>query len=148
MKKFIQIFITILCVFIMTSCTKFEVKEINKDLRVISYTYADGKIKLINQKFNSNHQAWYDAKCKKVEYKYFKEGFKYNFLNCTKENIIFTKTSLVKIIKLESQKPIILEDIVRKQTERPPGEPWDVEILKISTLQTYKIIRLEDIVRK
>ena len=95
MNSIKQIFFISICFLVLASCAKFEVKEVNKDLRIISYTYAEGKIKFINQKFNSKQNAWYEAKCLANEY---------YFLNCTKKNITFTKKSLTIIRSLEANK--------------------------------------------
>ena len=70
MNSIKQIFFISICFLVLASCAKFEVKEVNKDLRIISYTYADGKIKFINQKFNSKQNAWYEAKCLANEIEY------------------------------------------------------------------------------
>ena len=84
---------------VLASCAKFEVKEVNKDLRIISYTEAEGKIKFINQKFKSKQNAWYEAKCLVNEIEYY-------FLNCPKKNITFTKKSLTIIRSLEANKAL------------------------------------------
>ena len=97
MNSIKQIFFISICFLVLASCAKFEVKEVNKDLRIISYTYADSKIRVINQKFNSKQNAWYEAKCLVNEIEYY-------FLNCTKKNITFTKKSLTIIRSLEANK--------------------------------------------
>ena len=97
MKLIKQFFFILIYILILTSCAKFEVKEVNKDLRIISYTYEDGVIKFINQKFNSKQNTWLEAKCLNNKIKYY-------FLDCKKDNIIYTKTSLAIIKNLETNK--------------------------------------------
>ena len=84
MNSIKQIFFISICFLVLASCAKFSVKEVNKDLRIISYTYAEGKIKFINQKFNSKQNAWYEAKC-------LTNKIGHSFLNCTKKILLLQK---------------------------------------------------------
>jgi hypothetical protein len=124
MKFFYNLILVMILTIIFSSCAKLDIVELNKgkNARVISLTYNNsGEVKLINQKYNTKNNVWFEAKC---------EDENILFINCSKEKIFFTKLALTKINFLEeSKRDSINNDVSQegssendKSEEKPPED--------------------------
>ena len=90
--NFLKIFLIISLSIILTSCSNSVVVKIDKDKRIITREYKNGKVKIINQKFNSMYQQWLDVKCTSKET---------DFSKCEDDKIIYTKLAILKIREIQ-----------------------------------------------
>ncbi len=92
--SFLKIFLIINLSLVLASCSNYIIVKIDKDKRIITKELKNGKIKTINQKFNSLFHQWFDAKCASKET---------SFTNCDDEEIIFTKLANLKIREMQQK---------------------------------------------
>ena len=92
--NFLKIFLIINLSIVLASCSNSIVVKIDKDKRIITRELKNGKIKTINQKFNSLYHQWLDAEC---------TSKKTSFAKCDDEEIIYNPTFKIVsyIIKLK-----------------------------------------------
>ena len=89
---FFKIFLIINLSIVLASCSNYIIVKIDKDKRIITRELKNGKIKTINQKFNSLFHQWFDAECASKET---------SFTNCDDEEIIYTKLANLKIREMQ-----------------------------------------------
>ena len=90
--KFLKIFLIINLSIVLASCSNSIIVKIDKDKRIITRELKNGKIKTINQKFNSLYRQWFDAEC---------GSKKTSFDKCDDEEIIYTKLAIKKIKEIK-----------------------------------------------
>ena len=88
----LKIFLIINLSLVLASCSNSVVVKIDKDKRIITRELKNGKIKTINQKFNSLFHQWFDAECASKET---------SFAKCGSEEIIYTKLATIKIKEMQ-----------------------------------------------
>ena len=88
----LKIFLIINLSIVLASCSNSVVVKIDKDKRIIKRELKNGKIKTINQKFNSLFHQWFDAECASKET---------SFAKCGSEEIIYTKLATIKIKEMQ-----------------------------------------------
>jgi hypothetical protein len=88
----LKIFLIINLSIVLASCSNSVVVKIDKDKRIITRELKNGKIKTINQKFNSLFNQWFDAECASKET---------SFAKCGNEEIIYTKLATIKIKEMQ-----------------------------------------------
>ena len=88
----LKIFLLINLSIVLASCSNSVVVKIDKDKRIITRELKNGKIKTINQKFNSLFHQWFDAECASKET---------SFAKCGNEEIIYTKLATIKIKEMQ-----------------------------------------------
>jgi hypothetical protein len=89
---FLKIFLIINLSIVLASCSNSVVVKIDKDKRIITRELKNGKIKNINQKFNSLFNQWFDVECASKET---------SFAKCDDEEIIYTKLATIKIKEIK-----------------------------------------------
>ena len=90
--KFLKIFLIINISIVLASCSNSIIIKIDKDKRIITRELKNGKIKTINQKFNSLYRQWFDAECASKNT---------SFDKCDDEEIIYTKSATIKIKEIK-----------------------------------------------
>ena len=90
--KFLKIFLIINLSIVLASCSNSIIVKIDKDKRIITRELKNGKIKTINQKFNSLYHQWFDVEC---------GSKKTSFDKCDDEKIIYTKLATIKIKEIK-----------------------------------------------
>ena len=94
--NFLKIFLIINLSIVLASCSNSIIVKIDKDKRIITRELKNGKIKTINQKFNSLYHQWFEAECASKNT---------SFDKCDDEEIIYTKLAIIKIKEInEMQK--------------------------------------------
>ena len=88
----LKIFLIINLSIVLASCSNSVVVKIDKDKRIIKRELKNGKIKTINQKFNSLFHQWFDAECALKEI---------SFAKCGSEEMIYTKLATIKIKEMQ-----------------------------------------------
>jgi len=89
---FLKIFLIINLSIVLASCSNSIIVKIDNDKRIITRELKNGKIKTINQKFNSLFHQWFDAECASKEN---------SFTKCDDEKIIYTKSATLKILEMQ-----------------------------------------------
>ena len=79
---------------VLASCSNSIIVKINKDKRIITRELKNGKVKTINQKFNSLYYQWFDVECASKEI---------SFTKCDDEEIIYTKLADIKIKEMQKK---------------------------------------------
>ena len=92
--NFLKIFLIINLSIILASCSVSTIVKIDKDKRIITREFKNGKIKTINQKFNTLFHQWFDAECDSKET---------SFTKCNDDEIIYTKLATLKIREILKQ---------------------------------------------
>ena len=90
--NFLKIFLIINLSIVLASCSNSIIVKIDKDKRIITRELKNGKIKTINQKFNSLYHQWFDAEC---------SSKKTSFAKCDDEEIVYTKLATIKIREIQ-----------------------------------------------
>ena len=90
--RFLKIFLIINLSLVLASCSNSIIVKIDKDKRIITKELKNGKIKTINQKFNSLYHQWFDVEC---------GSKKTSFVKCDDEKIIYTKLATIKIKEIK-----------------------------------------------
>ena len=90
--KFLKIFLIINLSIVLASCSNSIIVKIDKEKRIIKRELTNGKIKTINQKFNSLYHQWFDAECASKNT---------SFEKCDDEEIIYTKLATIKIKEIK-----------------------------------------------
>ena len=88
----LKIFLIINLSIVLASCSNSIIVKIDNDKRIITRELKNGKIKTINQKFNSLFHQWFDAECASKET---------SFAKCGNEEIIYTKLATIKIREIQ-----------------------------------------------
>ena len=99
MRSFLFIFKIIFILIAISSCVRMDVVDFNKDkkIRIINYSYQDAKTKLVNQKYHSKYNKWFEAECMDLNL---------YFLDCPEDKLLFTKKGLTRINLLKQLKTI------------------------------------------
>ena len=92
--NFLKIFLIISLSIVLASCSNSIIVKIDKDKRIITRELKNGKIKTINQKFNSLYHQWLDVECASKEI---------SFTKCNDDEIIYTKLATLKIREIRKQ---------------------------------------------
>ena len=92
--NFLKIFLIINLSIVLASCSNSIVVKIDKDKRIITRELKNGKVKTINQKFNSLYHQWLDAECASKNT---------SFTKCDDEEIIYTKLAKLKIREIQKE---------------------------------------------
>ena len=79
--------------FLLFSCTKMDVVEGDNISRTVKFTYANGNIKIINQKLNLRYNTWISAECVSKEISSFEK--------CPNDKIDYTKVGKIHIASLK-----------------------------------------------
>jgi cobalamin biosynthesis protein CobT len=88
----LKIFLIINLSIVLASCSNSIIVKIDNDKRIITRELKNGKIKTINQKFNSLFHQWFDVECASKET---------SFTKCDDEEIIYTKLATLKIREIQ-----------------------------------------------
>ena len=92
--NFLKIFLIINLSLVLASCSNSIIVKIDKDKRIITKELKNGKIKTINQKFNSLYHQWLDVECASKET---------SFTKCNDDEIIYTELATLKIREILKQ---------------------------------------------
>ncbi len=76
----------------LASCSNSYIVKVDKDKRIISRELKNGKVKVINQKYNYIYNQWLAAECASKET---------TFTKCDDDKVIFTKLAKLKIREMQ-----------------------------------------------
>ena len=109
MKKFKHIIIVSCLSCLLFACSKMQVIESDNISRTVKFTYNNGDIKIINQKFNYKYSTWISAECvaKNIN----------SFGKCPKDKIDYTKFGKMQIAHLQDQSLNESKHYVQSQTQ-------------------------------